>query len=66
MKKRDFLEMMNAIGDDEEVQFETIVESGRGYVGDFDGRVRVFFNDDDNNWRIRVSGDEESESGYWE
>ncbi len=66
MKKRDLLELLSVIKDDEDVQFESMIEGGYGYVGDFDCDVDLFFNQDDKNWRLRFNGDKYSDSGIYD
>jgi len=66
MKKSEFLSLLSEIGDDDEVQFESIIEQGRGCNGDFNCEVSVFYNDDDQNWRVRLTGDESSDSGFYD
>lgn len=66
LTKSELLDLLKDVKDDEKIQFESIVESGRGYVGDYDCEVEVFFNEDDQNWRLRLDGDERSESGVTE
>lgn len=70
MKKSELLKMLEAVRDFEEIKFEALIAGiDEDCTGDFDCSIRLFYNEDDHTWRLRMNGDSLGESGWrseWE
>ncbi len=67
MTKSELIEMLKEVKDNDTIRFESIIESGRGLVGD--GQCSVDLIEDESEFAdfvIHVSGDEGGESGFYE
>ena len=62
--KRELFEMLAKVNDDDRIRVDAIIECGRGVSGDSDSDISVDHNGEE--WVLNVSGDESSDTGYYD